>query len=66
MSTLISNSNPKTTILNAAVVRENLNYIAEFGLSTYAVEHINSCQIFHNVHINVSMITSDIILFMGF
>lgn len=51
-STSISNLNFKTITLNAIVVRENLNYIAKFGLPASITQHINLCLIFYNVYIN--------------
>ena len=60
MSNLISNPNSKTSTLDAAAERENLNYIAKFRLPANVAHHINLQLILHNVHIDKPTIASDI------
>lgn len=61
MSNSISNSNAKTSILNAtAKLRENINYIEKFGLPPSVTQYINSRPIFNNIHIDDPTIASDI------
>ena len=59
MSLLTSNLNPKITTLDITI-RENLSYLAKFGLHFSIAQHINIYLIFHDVHINDFITTSDI------
>ena len=60
ISTSTSDPNPDTTTLNAAAVRENLNYIENFGLPPSVAQHIDTRLIFHDVHIDDPTTASDI------
>ena len=57
---LQSNYKPKTTILNVATKRENLNCILKFRLSANVAQHINLWLIFYDVHIDDSTVASNI------
>ena len=57
---LPSNCNLKTTTLDAAAERENLNYISKFGLPASVAQHIDSRLIFHDIHINNPIIALDV------
>ena len=58
MSSPTSDRNPKT--LDVATVRENLNYIAKFGLPPSVAQHIDYRLILNNVHIDDPTTASDI------
>ncbi len=60
MSISISNQNPKTTILDITVEKENLNYILKFGLPTSIAQHIDLCLILHDIHIDNPTTVSDV------
>ncbi len=60
MSTSTSDPKPDTTTLNAAAVRENLNYIAKFGLPPSVAQHFVTRLIFHDVHIDDPTTAPDI------
>ena len=60
MSTSTSNLNPETTSLDTITIGENLSYLAKFGLFPNVTQHIDTCLIFHNVHIDDPTTTSDI------
>ena len=60
MFSSISNHNPKTTTLDAAAERENLNYISKFRLTANVAYHIDSWLIFYDVYIENLIIASDV------
>ena len=55
-----SDCNLKTTTLDIAVKRENLNCISKFELSANITQHIDLCLILYNVHIDDLTIASDV------
>ena len=59
-SSPLSNRNSKTTTLDAATERENLNCISKFGLPVSIAQYIDLRLIFYNVHIDDPTIASDI------
>lgn len=60
MSISTSDPNPRTTTLNTIIVKENSNYIANFGLFASIAQHINLHLILHDVYINDPTIVSDV------
>ncbi|MCJ1346029.1 hypothetical protein MMC31_004240 [Peltigera leucophlebia] len=61
MSNLTSDSNPKTSVLDAAAeLRENMNYIKKFELPLSVAQHINSRLILNDIYIDKPTIASDI------
>ena len=60
MSSATNNYNRKTTNLNRAIERENLNNILKFGLSSRIAQHIDSCFILNDIHIDNSTIVLNI------
>ena len=60
MSTSTSNLNPETTTLETTTIRENLSYLAKFGLPPSVAQHINTRLIFHDVYIDDPITASDI------
>lgn len=56
----ISNLNLNTATLDATADKENLTYISKFGLFLSVIQHINSCLILNNNHIEDLTIASDI------
>ena len=60
MSSPISNHKFKTTFLDIVAEKENLNYISKFRLPSNIAQHINSRLIFNDIHIDDSIIASDI------
>lgn len=59
MSTSTSNLNPEAAMLDVAD-RENLIYIAKFGLPSSVAQRINSHQILDDIYIDDPTTTSDI------
>ena len=59
-SSPLSNRNLKTTTLDAAAKRENLNCISKFGLPASVVQYTNLYLILYDVHINNSTIALNI------
>lgn len=59
MSISVSNCN-LDTLDATAKLKENLNYIEKFGLPISVAQYIDFCLIFHNVHIDDFITTSDI------
>ena len=60
MSTSTSNLNLETTTLDTNTIRENLSYLAKFGLPPNVAQHINTRLIFHDIYINDPTTASDI------
>ena len=60
MSSPISDHNPETATLYATAEREYLNYISKFRLPANITQYIDLRLIFHDVHINNPIITSDV------
>lgn len=64
LATIVNKINKKEylsqQVLNATAVRENLNYIAIFGLPLSIVQHIDTCLICHDVYIDDPTIASDV------
>lgn len=60
MSISTSNLNPDITTLNyIIIIRENLNYITKFRIPPSITQHINTCLIFYDVHIDDLTTPSD-------
>ncbi len=61
MSNSASNPNAETSTLDViADLRENMNYIKKFGLSSSIAQYIDSWLIFNDAHIDNLTIVSDI------
>ncbi len=60
MSTSTSNLNLETTTLYTTTIVENLSYLAKFRLPPSIAQHIDTCLIFHDIHINDPTTASDI------
>ena len=59
MSTSTSDQNPETPTFDTAAERENLNYISKFGIPANVAQHIDSCSILHDGHIDDPITASD-------
>ena len=55
-----SDPNPENKTSNTVAIKDNLNYIAKFGLLASVAQYINSCFIFNDIHIDDPTIASDV------
>lgn len=60
ISNPINGHKPKTTTLDVAAKRKNLDNILKIGLLANAAHNINSRLIFHDIYIHNSIIALDI------